>query len=122
MRATLLLSTLAMPLAGCGITDASGVCTMDVRNSVSVIVRDSATGAPAAEGARGTIRDGAYTDSLRVSGTEYMASANTYEQPGLFEVVIDKPGYLRWTRQLRVREGECHVEAETPVARLRAVR
>ncbi|HYW06974.1 MAG TPA: hypothetical protein VE913_08460 [Longimicrobium sp.] len=96
-----------------------GNCTLEARQSVAVEVRDSITGSGAAAGARGTLRDGTYSDTLNAVSATYMSSAATWERPGSYEVTIDKPGYLRWTGRVRATRGECHVESEPARALLR---
>ncbi|HEX8431071.1 MAG TPA: hypothetical protein VF625_07275 [Longimicrobium sp.] len=94
-------------------------CTLEVRQSVSVEVLDSITGRGLAAGARGTLRDGTYSDTLNSVSSEYMSSAATWERPGSYEVTVERPGYLRWTGRVRATRGECHVESEPARARLR---
>jgi hypothetical protein len=108
----------AASLGGCN-SLLPGDCTLEVRQSVSVEVLDSLTGQGAAAGARGTLRDDAYSDTLNVVSATYMASAATWERPGSYEVTVEKAGYLRWTGRVRATRGECHVESEPARALLR---
>jgi hypothetical protein len=83
-------------------------CTTEASPAVQVRVLDSATGAPAAEGAKLVIRDGAYADSATgFPGVAEIAAG--FEETGTFDVLVRKAGYREWTRQdVRVtRGGSC---------------
>lgn len=92
-------------------------CPAWVRDAVVVEVRDAATGAPAAQGASGWVRDGGYVDSLRIGGWETGDPASAHqlsaapERPGRYEVVVHKDGYREWRRSgVRVGRSTCGVE------------
>ena len=65
-------------------------CTTSIEPGIEIQVRDARTGAPAASGVVAIARDGAYTDTLRVTGwaghPSDSTNANTlsgaYERPG----------------------------------------
>lgn len=96
-----------MALGGCnGLLPTA--CTMEARFAVQVRVLDAATGAPAAEGAKLVVREGAYADSTTgFPGTAEIAAG--IEETGTFDVLVRKAGYRDWTRQdVRVtRAGSC---------------
>ena len=105
--------------AGC---DFPSYCTMSIEPAIEVEVRDAVTEARAATGARGTVRDGDFVDSLRFSrgnddGWLWLRAAD--ERPGTYDVRIEKPSYKTWERsRIRVRDGECHVRTVELEARL----
>jgi hypothetical protein len=89
----------------------TGACTADFRWGVVVEVRDSVTGAPAADGARLIVRDGAYADtSDQLPFTEPLTLRAAGERGGIYDVTVEKSDYRDWTRtRVRVREDQCHV-------------
>jgi len=100
-------------------------CTLNIVPGVVVKVYDAATGLPTAAGARGSVTDGAYTDSLRGAGMtaegtlESLAGAD--ERPGLYTVQVHKAGYVDWSRSgVLVRQGTCHVQTVVLTANLAA--
>jgi hypothetical protein len=100
----------------------TGACTADFRYGIIVEVRDSITGAPAAEGARLIARDGAYADtSDQFAFVEPLTLRAAGERGGRYDLAIQKTGYREWTRTgVRVREDECHVIPVRLEARLQA--
>jgi hypothetical protein len=91
---------------------------------VVVDVRDSITGQPIAGRVRGTVRQGAYVDSLRtasyssVDGTVLSFQA-AHERAGTYDVLIVSPGYAPWSvTGVQVHQSECHVVTAHLVARL----
>lgn len=101
----LLIPALVCCLAAC---DSPVFCTLTVEPAIEVVVKDSKSGLPAAEGAIGYVSDGDYLDSLRTSGSLHMRAAN--ERPGLYTVVVIKNGYRTWKKEgvIAIRD-ECHV-------------
>ena len=100
-------------LGGC-----SRVCPAVALPYLTVEVRDAQTGVPAAEGATGTASDGAFVDPLNVLDDLVMVP-ETYERPGAYDVLIQKPGYKDWTAEnVRVRRGACNVRTVDLEARL----
>jgi hypothetical protein len=84
--------------------------------AIVVEVRDAITSAPAAAGAVGVIKDGSYTDTLRVTHfTGAPASDQTavglsggYGRPGTYDVTLTKPGYQAWSQTgVNVPSGPC---------------
>ena len=111
-------------LASCRNPLGSGVaCTASVEPAIVVEIRDARTGAALAARARGVVRDGAYSDSLRPHegsgpdvGDLYSCRAAD-ERPGTYTVEIQHPDYRAWTAAgVRVGRDECHVRTR----RLRA--
>ena len=100
-------------LGGC-----SRVCPAVAAPYLTVEVRDAQTGAPAAEGATGTASDGAFVDPLNAFDNLVMVP-ETYERPGVYDVLVRKPGYEDWTAEnVRVRDGMCNVQTVDLQARL----
>lgn len=123
---------LTLALAGCEglpFVDDGYACTTSVERALDIRVEDAATGRPIADRAVGRARDGAFVDSLRVTGwsgagADQVATTlgGVYERPGLYDVEILRPGYARWdTTGVRVRKGRCHVVTVRFVARLHPV-
>lgn len=120
LRAIIFAIPLAALLSGCDLIGTA--CPQSEEPAIRIEVRDAASGAPAAEGATGFVREGAFTDSLRVTGGassgEFIMSAAT-ERPGTYDVLIEKSGYRDWMREgVRVRSGECGVATVTLQAQL----
>lgn len=95
-------------------------CSTSVEPAIVVFVREIATGESAAAGARGAVRDGAYTDSLRpfmyagADPASLLSFRAADERPGTYEVTILKDGYAPWVRSgVRVTRGTCHVNTVT---------
>lgn len=92
-------------------------CTGDEAPAVLIRVRDATTMAPAAYGVRGVVRDGSYSDSLRVTrwvgtidsaGALGLSAAN--ERSGRYAVSMERNGYVPWdTVGIIVDRGLCHV-------------
>lgn len=101
------------------------LCTTSVEPAVTVVVTDSITGGPAADGAAGAISEAGYVDSLRPSvwdGSGRLTALQAgLERPGTYRVELMAPGYAAWVRQgVVARSGECHVETVSLEARLQA--
>jgi hypothetical protein len=101
------------------------MCSTSIVAGIEVEVRDAISNAPIAENATGEVVDGAYHDSLRVSGFEsgspdsaYLMSA-AYERPGVYSVVVDLEGYKQWTASdVQVAQSVCHVGTVRLTARM----
>jgi hypothetical protein len=100
-----------------------GACTTDFRYGVVVEVRDSVTGAHAADGARLVVRDGTYADtSDQLPFTEPLTLQAAGERSGTYTLTVEKSNYQDWTRTgVRVREDQCHVIPVRLAARLQPV-
>jgi hypothetical protein len=106
-------AVLALLLPGCrervtGNDDPPGRCTTSVEPALRVVVRDAATGEPAAAGARVTVSDGSYDADLEaVSPWEIIGPP---ERPGNYLVRVSRPGYAPVEfADVLVEEGVCHV-------------
>jgi hypothetical protein len=112
-RAAAVLCVLAAAaLAACGDGGSpAGVDCPDIfRPMIVVQVTDASTGQPAAEGAGGSITDGAFTSPLVRYGTDRLAPQAT-GRPGTYDVVVTRPGFQSWTRSaVHVPAAECGTE------------
>jgi len=101
-------------VGGCGL-GTEVLCTTEVVPSLRIEVVDSITGDPITDSVV-WVRDGAYQDTLpSFEGTAWGPD----ERPGTYEVHVEKADYAQWIRsQVRVTQGECHVETRELVARL----
>jgi hypothetical protein len=98
-------------LQGC--TDFLGIaCTDELRPSIVVEVRDSATGAPAARGATGlTVHETGADTELAAFDTLHLSGNWNRELPGDHSVRVRKPGFrTQVLPRVQVGEGGCHVE------------
>ena len=88
------------------------ICTTNFAPAVVVEIRDSTTGAPLAQGARGAVQEGTFIDSLRPLSSTTLQAAG--ERPGIYTVTVVHPGYSQWLRtDVHVQRGECHVQTVT---------
>ncbi|MEK7248939.1 MAG: hypothetical protein AAB209_00810 [Bacteroidota bacterium] len=91
------------------------ICTTEARTGIQIAVRDAATGAPAAYGVLAIAQDISFTDTLRALpyGTDPQSAltmVGVYERPGVYTVILMKPGYRDWMRtNIVVNKDECHV-------------
>jgi hypothetical protein len=75
------------------------------------------TEGPLAAGARGSVRDGTFLDSLRPFTSVSLQGAG--ERPGTYTVTIVHPGYADWLlADVRVHRDVCHVVTVNLQARL----
>ena len=99
-----------------------GACTTEVVPGVVVEIRDADDDTPLAAGARGAVRDGGFTDSLRPhagAGEQMLSRAAADERPGLYTVRVEHAGYAEWVEMgIRVGEDGCHVATAELTARL----
>jgi hypothetical protein len=107
---TLVAAAALAGLAGCSDT-AGRACTAVFVYGLNLEIRDAVTGAPAADGATATARDGAYTETLEpVPGPETnLVRIGAGERPGTYDVTVTKPGFVTWERRVTVTADECHV-------------
>ena len=123
-RPALLLAACTCVLSACS---EATVCTADEPlPAVEVTVRDAVTGAPAAMGATGSIRDGDVVHELQMLEPSTGLHLSAYGRPGFYDVLIQKEGYQDWTRprvQVKAQHRGCnrsmtvHLEARLePVA------
>jgi hypothetical protein len=98
-------------LGGCS---EPGACTTDIAPAITVRAIDAATGENVTDGARGTVSDAAYADSLRpaqfdVTQRVLLLSAAD-ERPGTYALWLERDGYQAVSLDgLEATEGECHV-------------
>jgi len=101
----------AVLMAGCASAnmpnDPGVVCTAIAISSLNVTVRDAATGVPVCDASVMAIHDGT-TYPLRQTGD--CRYAGPEERDGLFEVRVQKAGYIPASFiNIRVHRDECHV-------------
>ena len=106
---------MASLVVGCkeGVTPAR-ICTTEARAGIQVEVRDAASGMPAADSVTAYAQDGLFVDTLRtfpvVPPQGALTLTGVYERPGVYAVVIMKPGYRDWIHaNVVVNKDECHV-------------
>jgi hypothetical protein len=92
-----------------------GACTTDIVPAITVRALDAATGENVTDGARGTVSEGAYADSLRPAEFDVTQRAllliGADERPGTYALFLERDGYQAVSLGgLEAREGECHVE------------
>lgn len=118
---SLLIVAVAVVSAGCN--PFSTACTEELRHGINVEVRDAVSGAPAAAGARLTIREGDYVETMDGPAVpELVLLFGAGERAGSYTVTVQKAGYQEWTRRnVIVRDGGCHVLSVRLEARLQPV-
>mgnify|MGYP000266772395 CR=1 FL=1 len=109
LRATPLLFG-AVLTGGCLDVANPNACTAVAVYGLTVAVRDSATGLPAAAEASAVARSGGYEEVLSGIFGNDLHLVGAVERPGVYEVTITKAGYQTWTRAgVSVQAGVCHV-------------
>ena len=102
------LAALAGIASSCGSDEVGPIaeCTAPVSLSVVVTVRDSTSGAAAADGALGTLVGPSVNDTLLRADSLTLVGG---DQLGTFTVTIDRPGYLTWiaSNERVTRKGPC---------------
>jgi hypothetical protein len=126
MVRSLLLSVLALCVAGCDLLGIGTECTLVARSALLIEVVDSASGAPILAGdveVLVVVTDGSYVDSLRVDGPVGRPTAAlplAEERSGNYRVEVTASGFAPWVvSNVRVQEDECHVLTRELTARLR---
>ncbi len=119
MRRVFLMG-LAFIAAGC---EGPLTCVSVPAAAVTVLVKDSASGVPAASGARLVVRDGSYVDSTSYPAghpeIDAIALGAGWNRPGIYEITVRKAGYWDWVRSgVKVTEGRCNVDTARLTARL----
>src|SRR5688572_11785811 len=94
----------------------SYLCPAVITPAIVVEIRDARTGAPVANGARGAVHDGPYTDSLTpyegigLDPTTLVSRRAADERPGTYAVEVNHPGYRTWSvAGVRAVAGTCGV-------------
>lgn len=122
---TTILATSACVAGSLGCSTAP-ICTLSVDPGIIVTIRDATDGSPIAATARGLVRDGTFSDSLRPFGGlgdgTLISRAAADERPGVYTVTVEHLGYAPWQRiGVRVRPGECHVASAQLTADLQPI-
>ena len=111
-----------LALGGC--VDNLAIC-VDSSGTAAIVVqvRDAVTGAPLAAGARGSIRDGQYIDSLRPPSADASGRLLTLSagqgRPGTYTVTVIHPGYQTWQQtSVLVVVGNCGLASQVLHANL----
>ena len=99
----------ALALCACADLATTVVCPSEQGPSLVLEVVDAGTGRSVASEAFGAWATSTAADSLRhvasIEGREYLAA---YGPPGVYDVVISRPGQPDWTRRdITVGEGNC---------------
>jgi hypothetical protein len=128
---TAFLAAASLVAFGSGCSSAFGpgdgvFCTAEVAPGIEVEVVDAATGAYVARGARGTVRDGTYGDTLSPARSRGLPPNDTleslqgaHERPGTYTLAVERAGYQLWQRTgIRVTRAACHVGTVQLTARL----
>ena len=96
------VACLALVLStACGVEE-DIVCPQGIFPAIQVEIKDAATGDPAWWGARGSLSDGGYRDSLRAPSVTNLDSTMALllyggmGRPGTYTVVVQKNGFLEW--------------------------
>ena len=111
---TFTAATLAfLGLAACG-TEPDG-CTLILVPAVTVRALAAGTGENVTDGARGTVSEGTYADSLRpadfdITDHRVLLLSAAYERPGTYDLFLEREGYQAVSLSgIEARDGECHV-------------
>jgi hypothetical protein len=113
IRTAAALAALPLALAACPVGPTL-TCTDEARSTLVLEVRDARTGAPAAQGARGTLREGTYSDTLVATSPLHLNAMETWERPGRYDITVEKAGYRTFTRTgVEVGKDACHVRTRT---------
>lgn len=97
------------------------VCDYLLRPAVSVEVTDARSGNTLVDHAVGVVRDGTFSDSLRLCSVFGASTARcgAYERIGTYDVDVQHSGYQSWAaRGVQVSKGTCHVNTVTLKAAL----
>lgn len=112
----------ALLTGGCLDVANPNVCTAEVIFGLTVVVRDSVTGQPAASDASGVARSGSHSEVLSGIFGNDLHLVGAAERPGIYEITITKAGYQDWTRaSVNVEAGPCHVVPAIVEANLQPV-
>jgi hypothetical protein len=106
------LVVVALGLSACG-TD-PGACTANIVSAVTVRALAAGTGENVTDGARGTVSEGTYVDSLRPAELDatqrVLLLSGADERPGTYDLFVERDGYQAVSLSgLEATSGECHV-------------
>jgi len=87
-------------------------CTLIVRPAVTVEVRESGSGRPLADSARGLARTETFADSLKPFTTDgvsgKLVALQAYGPAGTYRVELQRPGFQPWAQDnIRVTANRC---------------
>lgn len=112
----LIVLGIAATLPGCGIVP---ICTLELRYSVIVEVRDAETGRAAARGVTGrSEHESGIITEFSASGDLRLDGDWDEELPGNHTILVRKPGHLTDIVHADVDADRCHVDPETVEAEL----
>ena len=105
-------TAVSLGLAACG-TD-PGACTANIQSAVTVRALAAGTGENVTDGARGTVSEGTYADSLRPAELDaaqrVLLLSGADERPGTYDLFVERDGYQAVSLGgLVATAGECHV-------------
>ena len=98
------VALVAVVASGCPLITSSDCVSIGVPG-IQISVLDKRTN-QIPSGTVVTVTDGDYRETLTLSGRVYVGAA---ERPGAYSIVVEAPGYARWTREnvSVVRSGSC---------------
>lgn len=102
-----------LALAACG-SEPDG-CALNIVPAVTVRALEAGTGENVTDGARGTVSEGTYADSLRpaefdITGQRVLMLSAAQERPGTYDLFVEREGYQAVSLSgLEATPGECHV-------------
>lgn len=108
----------AMALSSCFLGPDVDHCQLYANWGIAVEVRDSVSMELAVFGAVLEIVEGSYRETVRGEFPSQIELLRATERPGIYDLVVSKPGYVDWVAtDVVVREVVCHVRT----VRLRAL-
>jgi len=111
------LPTIASIIAGCTLLSDPVYCTGSIEPGIVARITEIGSGRPLAAGARGTVRDGGFVDSLLphgfildVDSIVMITRSGANERAGEYHIDVLHPGYSPVSLPgIRVDRGSCHV-------------
>lgn len=97
------------------------ICDYTLYPAVSVEITDARSGTTLIDHAVGVVRDGAFSDSLRLCSVFGASTARcgAYERIGTYDVEVQHAGHQPWSAHgVQVSKGTCHVNTVTLKAAL----
>ena len=104
MHSSVCAGLFALLVSGCSLLTSSDCVSIGVAGIQLSVVDARTSQTPI--GTVVTVADGEYRETLTQTGRVYVGAV---ERPGTYSVVVEAPGYMRWTREnVRVvRGGSC---------------